>query len=141
MLLGLIYISDAGFARLLNGAMAAPFALGVWGELYLGSDLLLVAFGVYDLATRSRFHPAYLAGAAWMVALQSSALLLLGNSTWKGLSLHLIGHWQAGCGMEGTPAFTNGRALCPSNAPCRRLRSSADPPPVFEVASAAISAG
>ena len=38
MLLGLIYISDAGFARLLNGAVAAPLALGEWGELYLWSD-------------------------------------------------------------------------------------------------------
>ena len=27
-----------------------------------------------------------------MIALQSTALLLLGNPTWKALSLHLIGH-------------------------------------------------
>jgi hypothetical protein len=33
MLLGLIYISDAGFARLLNGAMAAPLGDGVWGSV------------------------------------------------------------------------------------------------------------
>jgi arginine exporter protein ArgO len=32
MLLGLIYISDAGFARLLNGAIAAPLALGPEGS-------------------------------------------------------------------------------------------------------------
>jgi hypothetical protein len=37
MLLGLIYISDAGFARLLNGAVAAPLALGEWGQLYWGA--------------------------------------------------------------------------------------------------------
>ena len=36
-------LSDVGFARLLNGAVAAPLALGEWGELYLGSDILLQA--------------------------------------------------------------------------------------------------
>jgi hypothetical protein len=95
MLLGLIYISDAGFARLLNGVMAAPFGQGIWGEmagLYLGSDLLILGLGVYDLATRGRLHPAYIAGVAWMVALQFTALVLLGNPAWKALSLHLIGH-------------------------------------------------
>ena len=92
MLLGLIYISDAGFARLLNGAVAAPLALGEWATLYLGSDLLLLALGVYDLATRAIFHPAYIAGVVWMITIQITALVLLGNPTWKALSLHLIGH-------------------------------------------------
>ena len=81
-----------GFARLLNRAVAAPLALGDWGRLYLGSDLLMLALGVYDLATRARLHPAYLAGVVWMIALQITALVLLGNPTWKALSLHLIGH-------------------------------------------------
>jgi hypothetical protein len=95
MLLGLIYISDAGFSRFLNGAMAAPLGNGAWGEvagLYLGSDLLMLGFGVYDLSTRGRLHPAYIAGVVWTIALQFTALVLLGNPTWKALSLHLIGH-------------------------------------------------
>lgn len=92
MLLGLIYISDAGFARFLNGILGAPLASGEWGKLYLGSDLLLLAVGVYDLATRRRLHPAYVAGAAWMIAIQITALTLLGSPAWKALSLHLIGH-------------------------------------------------
>jgi len=92
MLLGLIYISDAGFARLINGAIASPFSLGRWGGLYLGSDLLMLGLGVYDLATRRRLHPAYIAGIVWMLVLQATALRLLGNATWKAMSLHLIGH-------------------------------------------------
>jgi hypothetical protein len=95
MLLGLIYISDAGFSRFLNGAMAAPLGNCAWGEiagLYLGSDLLMLGFGVYDLSTRGRLHPAYIAGVVWTIALQFTALVLLGNPTWKALSLHLIGH-------------------------------------------------
>jgi hypothetical protein len=95
MLLGLIYISDAGFSRFLNGALAAPLGNGAWGEiagLYLGSDLLMLGFGVYDLSTRGRLHPAYIAGVVWTCALQFTALVLLGNPTWRALSLHLIGH-------------------------------------------------
>ena len=95
MLLGLIYISDAGFARFLNGAMAAPLGHGAWGAragLYLGSDLLMLGLGLYDLATRGRLHRAYIAGVVWTIALQFTALVLLGNPTWKALSLHLIGH-------------------------------------------------
>ena len=95
MLLGLIYISDAGFARYLNDFMASPFGHGFWGEaagLYLGSDLLMIGLGVYDLATRRRLHPAYICGVLWAIAFQGTALELLGNPTWKTLSLHLIGH-------------------------------------------------
>ena len=95
MLLGLIYISDAGFARFLNGAATAALGHGAWGTragLYFGSDLLMLGLGVYDLATRARLHPAYIAGVVWTLALQTTALVLLDNPTWKALSLHLIGH-------------------------------------------------
>jgi hypothetical protein len=80
---------------LLNGAVAAPLGGGVWGtfaDLYLGSDILMLGLGVYDLATRGRLHPAYVAGIVWMIALQFTAFTLLTNPTWKALSLHLIGH-------------------------------------------------
>jgi hypothetical protein len=95
MLLGLIYISDAGFARFLNPLVAAPLGEGFWGEmagLYLGSDLLVVGLGVYDLATRGRLHPVYVVGAIWMVALQLTARTMLHSPAWKVVALHLIGH-------------------------------------------------
>ncbi len=95
MLLGLIYISDAGFARLINGFVAAPFGASLAGEslaLYFGSDVLMLALGLRDLATRGRLHPAYVAGALWMLALQATGLVLLNSAGWKTLSLHLIGH-------------------------------------------------
>jgi hypothetical protein len=95
MLLGLIYISDAGFARLVNDVVAAPLGTGVLGTmaaLYLGSDLLMLGLGVYDVLTRRRLHPAYIAGVAWTIVLQSAAFVLLRNPTWKTISLHLIGH-------------------------------------------------
>lgn len=95
MLLGLLYISDAGFARLINGAIAAPLGETMWGtlaQLYAGSDVLMLGLGGYDLATRGRLHPAYVAGVVWAIALQITAYTLLTSPTWKELSLHLIGH-------------------------------------------------
>jgi len=95
MLLGLIYISDAGFSRWVNGILAAPLGQGFWGEmagLYLGSDLLVLGLGAYDLATRRRLHPVYIAGAGWMIALQFTARGLLHSPAWKVVALHLIGH-------------------------------------------------
>ena len=65
---------------------------GVRSRDYLGSDLLMLGLGGYDLATRGKLHPAYIAGAVWTIALQCTAWVLLDNPTWKALSLHLIGH-------------------------------------------------
>lgn len=93
MLLGLIYISDAGFAWFLNGVMAAPFGHSHRTEmarLYLGSDLLMLGLGVYDLGPRGRLHTAYIAGVTWTITLQLTVFVLLGNPTWKALSLQLI---------------------------------------------------
>jgi len=94
MLLGLLDLSDAGFARYLNGLAIIPLGQGGVAEfasLYLGSDLLALAFGAYDLATRRRLHPFYIAGLAWMFAVQLLALFLFHSETWKAISLRLIG--------------------------------------------------
>ena len=94
MMLGLIAISDAGFARFLN-AFVAPRSQALIGEfahLYILSDLLMLGLGAYDLATRRRLHPAYIAGAAWLLATQILAVVGLHSAAWKALSMHLIGH-------------------------------------------------
>jgi hypothetical protein len=57
-------------------------------RLYLGNDLLMLGFGIYDLATRGGMHPAFPAGIIWTIALQIIALVLLRNSTWKALLLY-----------------------------------------------------
>lgn len=95
MLLGLIYISDAGFARLINPIIAAPLGqtvLGGMASLYLGSDLLMLGLGAYDFATRRKLYPAYVGGAIWSVTLQLTAYSLLPNPNWKVVAMHLIGH-------------------------------------------------
>ena len=59
MLLSLFYIADAGFARFFNDRVMTPFGdgrLADFGQLYLGSDLLVLALGIYDLV---RHRPRY----------------------------------------------------------------------------------
>jgi hypothetical protein len=47
--------------------------------------------GVYDLLSRGRLHPAYLAGVAWALANQVTAVSLFFSPQWKPVALHLIG--------------------------------------------------
>lgn len=100
MLLGLFYISDAAFVRLLNMLVAAPrgpafFAQGFWGQmatLYFFSDLLVFGLGAYDFIKRRKLHPAYVAGVAVTLTFQLTAYTLLHTPGWKDLSLRIIGH-------------------------------------------------
>lgn len=95
LLLGLMYISDAGFARFLNPILARPLGQTFWGgmaALYLGSDLLMLGLGAYDLAVWRKLYPAYVLGFAWALVLQLTAYTLLSNPDWKAVAMHLIGH-------------------------------------------------
>jgi hypothetical protein len=94
VLLATLYITDAGFARALGGPIHAGLGDGYAATLlglYVGNDLLILGFGGYDLATRGRLHPAYAAGAAFVLALQFTAVWLLQSPAWAQFSLHLIG--------------------------------------------------
>lgn len=94
MLLGLIYISDAGFARFLNRFIAptGPGFLPSLVHLYVATWILVLGFGAYDYIARRRLHPAYIAGAIWILALQLSAVTLLNTPAWKALTMRMIGH-------------------------------------------------
>ncbi|MES2130561.1 MAG: hypothetical protein V4463_25090 [Pseudomonadota bacterium] len=85
MLLGTFYISSAGFARW-EGAWLGPIfgegPLGLAMVLYFGSTLLMLALGAYDLATRRRLHPAYVAGLAWALAIEAFSVWLYHQSAW-----------------------------------------------------------
>jgi uncharacterized membrane protein YozB (DUF420 family) len=94
MLLATMYISDAGFARWLGGGLFALLGHGYWATLvalYAGSDVLIAGLGAYDLVTRRRLHPAYLAGVAWALANQLLAVALYFSAPWKPIALALIG--------------------------------------------------
>jgi hypothetical protein len=94
ILLATLYITDAGFARWQGDAMQALLGDGFWGmtaQLYFGSDFLILGVGLYDWVTRRRLHRAYIAGVAWVAAVELTALLVYFDPRWAPLARHLLG--------------------------------------------------
>jgi hypothetical protein len=95
MMLGLLYISSAGFSRFLSPIIAAPLGPGFAADLFIVfgvNDLLILALGAYDLATRRRLHPAYIGGVVVVLACQAIALAGYLSPAWKAMSLEIIGY-------------------------------------------------
>jgi hypothetical protein len=95
MLIATLVLADAGFARWLGGPIAHAFGKGPWPR-YLGlsgaTALIILGIGAYDLMTRRRLQPAYVAGASWALAGQGLAAYLLFVPAWKVFATHLLGH-------------------------------------------------
>jgi hypothetical protein len=96
ILLATIFIADAGFARWWGDALAKFLGdQGFWRNwaiMYL-SDLLLVALvGAYDLITRRRLHPAFVAGAAFGLTMEVIAIWAYVSPWWKPVAIKLLGH-------------------------------------------------
>jgi uncharacterized membrane protein YozB (DUF420 family) len=70
MMLATIGLTDAGFGRWFGPAVEAAMGRNPVSE-WLGGDVqvavLALAIGAYDLATRRRLHPAYVAGASLLI--------------------------------------------------------------------------
>jgi hypothetical protein len=96
ILLGTLYITDAGFARWLADSWIHLLGFSFWTfwvALYFGSNLLVILAGIYDLLTRRRLHPAYLIGVAWIFANQMLALSLYFSPAWLGCAKRIISAW------------------------------------------------
>jgi uncharacterized membrane protein YozB (DUF420 family) len=95
VLLAILAISDAGFARWLGGDIHAWLGSGWWvsfAGLFPATDILVLGLGAYDLITRRRLHPAYIAGASWIFACQLLENFLNHDPAWKIVATHIIGH-------------------------------------------------
>lgn len=94
MLLSTLSLGSAGFTRLWDYLFGDVLGTGFWPiliEFYSVSDLLIVALGAHDLIRHHRLHPAYLAGACWIIALQLGDTGLYFSPTWQAFAPHLIG--------------------------------------------------
>ena len=95
MLLSLFYLSTAGFARLWLYTIGPAGTDTFWGffiTFNLGGDIPIVLLSAsYDLVTRGRLHPAYVAGAVWVLANELAATWLYFSPAWKTISLRLLG--------------------------------------------------
>jgi hypothetical protein len=94
MLLSTLYLSTAGFARLWLLTIGTAGVDTFWGffiAYQIGGDILVVMLGAYDLVTRKRLHPAYVAGAAWILVNELAAGWLFFSPGWKAISVKLLG--------------------------------------------------
>jgi hypothetical protein len=93
MLMATIYITDAGFARWLGGPISGALGhshFAMWASAYSCTATLILGIGLYDLITRKRLHPAYLAGLAWAAAMQFAAIGLYFTPAWGKLAASWI---------------------------------------------------
>jgi hypothetical protein len=93
ILLATLYISDAGFSRWFGNTAQAAWGDGFWGQvgqLYLGNDVLILGLGAYDLITRGRLLPAYVAGTVGIATIEAVAISLYLNPLWKPIASSLI---------------------------------------------------
>ena len=92
MLLATIYLATDASRCLWQFTIGLDLS-SFWSHfLFLNAagDLLIVALGVYDLATRGRLHPAYMAGASWILASQTVASWLYFQPWWKPVAIALL---------------------------------------------------
>jgi uncharacterized membrane protein len=95
ILLATFQIIDAGFARLMGFLFPSLSNTEFWQNylcVYAGTDILVLVLGAYDLVTRRRLHPAYLAGAAWLLLVELTGNWLYVTPAWKPIALRLLGH-------------------------------------------------
>jgi hypothetical protein len=95
ILLAVLAIADAGFARWLGGDLGRIFGdglIGFWISSSAGNFVLVIGIGIYDLITRGRLHPAYVAGATWLFAWEVVEDILYHSPAWKQVALHIIAH-------------------------------------------------
>jgi uncharacterized membrane protein YozB (DUF420 family) len=95
MLLATLFLTTAGFGRWLADPLQALFGDGFLPflvEFFGGTILLVLGLGTYDIITRHRLHPAYVAGASLGIASEVLAAWLYVDPEWKAVSLRIIGH-------------------------------------------------
>jgi len=95
MLMGTVALTEAGFSRFLHQPLSLVFGDGFWPyivETYVGTILLIVAIGVYDMTTRRRLHPVYVVSAIWILANEAIAAWLYYQPGWLSFTKHLVGY-------------------------------------------------
>lgn len=96
ILMATLQLTGAGFGRWLGKTLGPMFAdfgiLGGWVPLYGLVGVGMAALGLYDLATRGRFHRLYLPSVAFALAGQFIALLLVQNPDWIAFVTRVAGY-------------------------------------------------
>ena len=99
MLLATLQLSITGFIRWLSDRLNAMVHFGIAGQdfaqtlfmMHFVNVLLILGLGVYDLVTRRRLHPVYVAGAAWSIAWLVFPAWVMVMPAWLPVSKRLLG--------------------------------------------------
>ena len=95
MVMGTIAVTEPGFSRIWLSLLEDRLGEGYvpfYVATYIGTFLLVIAVGAYDLATRRRLHPAYIAAALWIFANQALADWLFHQPFWLAAMKQMTGH-------------------------------------------------
>jgi hypothetical protein len=95
ILLGTIALTEPGFSRIWLFPLEARLGEGYvpfYISTYIGTCLLVLAVGIYDLVTRRRLHPAYVAAALWIFANEALADWLYHQPFWLAAMKQMTGH-------------------------------------------------
>jgi hypothetical protein len=106
MLVATLGLTVAGFGRWMSPAIDRwlgvqtywvfpTFSEGAWPFIrfqVLPAYTLIVAIGVYDLFTRRRLHPAYVAAVAWCLPIQLFSGWLYYQPFWNQIARRILGH-------------------------------------------------
>ena len=95
MIMGTIALTEPGFSRIWLSFLEDRLGEGYlpfYVSTYIGTFLLVIAVGLYDLATRRRLHPAYVAAALWIFANEALADWLFHQPFWLAAMKHMTGH-------------------------------------------------
>ncbi len=95
MLMGTIAITEPGFSRIWADPLSAWLGDGYvpyFVSTYIGTVVLVLAVGAYDLVTRGRLHPAYIAAALWIFVNEMLASWLFYQPFWLAWMKALTGH-------------------------------------------------
>lgn len=95
MLMGTIALTEPGFSRIWEPSLDARLGDGYVGfyiSTYIGTFLLVAAVGLYDLASRRRLHPAYIAAAVWIFINEALADWLFHQPFWLAAMKAMTGH-------------------------------------------------
>lgn len=99
ILIGTIVLADAGWARWLGpkvgaflGKIGAPPFVTFHVPSFVGSEVVIAAILIYDLATRRRLHPVVAAAAVFAVLVQVITTYVYLLPAWKPIATRLLGH-------------------------------------------------
>ena len=95
MLMGTIAVTEPGFSRIWLTQLYERWGDGYvafYFSAYIGALILVLAVGAYDLATRRRLHPAYVAAALWIFVNEALATWLYYQPFWLAWVKATTGH-------------------------------------------------